>query len=596
MIPDSRTTHVRLRGSAGTYGSLIFALRRPQVAFAVLMAATILSCLMFLANAFAMPGSAYVIQDDARQFLAWTARIADPVALRGDLIADYWESVTPRVLRWLYRGFAAVGISPVMLSLLLPPVLLLVSAFAAWRVAMVLTCERALAAFIAAAFTMALLVHEDSIFTSTARAFSPPLFLLFLDGLLRRKGLQIILSLGVLAAIYPTTALVGLTMLGLSWLRLHQWPPFDATPRTVATILIATLAVAAPILTLPGEVSRWEPVITIADALTMPNLATPGGRSSIVPHLGAFPWMCSARVGILPEIFPCWASRWAVVVNVMLLLPLLALGYRAAFQRRVGERQSADIIYFWAVLAGVGWWAIATLFAFKLHLPARYPQRVLSILEWMAIGQIIGVWFDQRLDTGRRKSAAILAALLAIVLAVSFATPTPGLRRPAEPQAIAAIAAAPADVRIGGLSSDLDFVPALTGRSINVSIEHAIPYHLTYFHEIERRLTASVNAVTSPDPEVLARFVSEQRLDLLLVDADFVARGEIPEDYTGVVPGAVAAGLARMAQGPSALQLGAARCAVLRGERQWLIDATCLATSGNAGDIGLGADKADTAV
>jgi hypothetical protein len=549
-----------------------------RLGLVLLMAATGLTCVVFLVNAFVMPGAAHAIQDDARQFLAWTARLADPGALKGDLLADYWHSVTPRALRALYGAFAVLGVPPLVLARLIPVALLLTAAFATWRIALQLTRGRALAALVTAGLTMALLVHEDSIFSATARAFSPPLFLLFCDSLLRQRRWQMVASLGVLAAIYPTTALVGLTMLGLSYLRRRGPVPFDLSPRALVTLVAATLAVGAPIAFLPGEVSRWEPVISIADALTMPNLGTPGGRSSIVPIAGAYPWLCSARVGILPEIFPCWASRWATMFNLLLLAPLLFLGIRAARREWRGAPRSGDIMYQWAAIAGVAWWGIATIFAFKLHLPARYPQRVLSILEFMAIGQIIGLWLDDRLRApdGARRARFVLPGLL-VLFAVSFATPTPGMRRPQDAGAIEWLLAAPKGLRVGGLSADLDFVPAVTGHATHVTVEHAIPYHLTYFNEINRRLEATLAAATTPDAVALAAFVQAERLDVLLVDRAFLETGVVPPDYSGVVLAEVSQGEAALARAPSALQHAGDTCALYRGPAVWVIDAKCLA-------------------
>lgn len=553
---------------------------RPDAALRVLLIATLLTCAIFLANAFLMPGSAFAIQDDARQFLAWTARLTDIPALKGDLIADYWHSVTPRALRAFYGVLAMAGVPALVVARLIPPALLLISAFFAFRAAMVLTGGRALAALVTAATVMALLVHEDSIFTATARAFSPPLFLMFADGLLREKRWQVVLSLAVLAAVYPTTALVGLTMLGFATLRARQWPPFDTRPKALIMVVAATLAVAAPILTLPGEVKRWEPVITIADALAMPNLGTPGGRSSIVPLEGTLPWLCSARVGILPEIFPCWGSRWATLFNAALLVPLLVLGAGAARRAWAGGARDPNMIYLWALIAGVMWWGVATIFAFKLHLPARYPQRVLSILEWMAIGQMIGLWLDRRFvsegASGKVRAAAL--ALMAL-FAVSFVTPTPGMRRPQEPQVMEWLKASPAALKVGGLSSDLDFVPAITGRSTHVTVEHAIPYHLTYFREIDRRLVATIDAFTAPDQAALAAFINAEAIDVLLVDRAFIENGDIGDDYAGVVPAAVAQGEASLAVSSSALQRAGQACAIIQGDAVWLIDAKCLAAA-----------------
>lgn len=564
--------------AAGLLAARLMAPGGARLGLQLVIAATALTCAVFLVNAFVLDGAAYAIQDDARQFLAWTARLADPAALPGNLIADYWQSVTPRALRAIYGGFAGIGVSPLVAARLIPVALLVISALATWRISLTLTGGRALAALVTTGLTMALLVHEDSIFSATARAFSPPLFLLFLDGLLRERRWQMVASLGVLAAIYPTTALVGLTMLGLSALR-RRWPlPLDLTPRTLVTLAAATLAVGAPIAFLPGEVARWEPVISIADALTMPNLGTPGGRSSIVPIAGAYPWLCSARVGLLPEIFPCWATRWASIFNLLLLAPLLFLGIRACLREARGEQRKGEIIYLWAAIAGIAWWGVATIFAFKLHLPARYPQRVLSILEFMAIGQIIGIWLDQRLRTasGAALPRWVLGGLLAL-LAVSFVTPTPGMRRPADPGAFDWLMAAPAGLQVGGLTAELDFVPAVTGRATHVTIEHAIPYHLTYFNEINRRLKATIAAVTTPEAATLAHFVRDERLDVLLVDRAFLETGAVPADYDGVVLAAVEEGEAALAREPSALQRSARSCALYRGPQVWVIDAKCLA-------------------
>jgi hypothetical protein len=137
--------------------------------------------------------------------------------------------------------------------------------------------------------------------------------------------------------------------------------------------------------------------------------------------------------------------------------------------------------------------------------------------------------------------------------------------------------AAPAGIRVGGLAADLDFVPAVTGRATHVTIEHAIPYHRTYFGEIDRRLKATLLAVSTPDAAQLAQFVRAERLDVLLVDRAFLEAGTIPQDYAGVVAADVAQAEAALARGPSALQRAAGRCALYRGPRVWVIDAKCLA-------------------
>ncbi|HMZ81305.1 MAG TPA: hypothetical protein PLL06_16505, partial [Acidobacteriota bacterium] len=69
--------------------------------------------------------AAYVIQDDTRQHVFWMQRFLDPELFPNDLIADYFQSVAPPGYALLYRGLALIGISPLLASKLLPPVLAL---------------------------------------------------------------------------------------------------------------------------------------------------------------------------------------------------------------------------------------------------------------------------------------------------------------------------------------------------------------------------------------------------------------------------------------------------------------------------------------
>ena len=56
--------------------------------------------------------SEYVIQDDARVYLIWMQRFLDPELFPHDLMADYFQSVTPWGLGFLYRVMAVAGITP----------------------------------------------------------------------------------------------------------------------------------------------------------------------------------------------------------------------------------------------------------------------------------------------------------------------------------------------------------------------------------------------------------------------------------------------------------------------------------------------------
>ncbi|MFN3945058.1 MAG: hypothetical protein ACK4K7_09030 [Allosphingosinicella sp.] len=544
---------------------------------ALLFLGTAVTLVIYLVRAF----QPLAIQDDARQFMLWMPRLRDPEAMRGDLLADYWQSVSPPVYRLPFEFFALFGVDPLIVGKLLPVLLIGVSAWAAWRIAMTLT-GRPLAAFVAAAFVMALVIHEDSVYTASPRAFSPPLFLLFVDALLRDRMKTMLGSIFLLASIYPTTALVALAMLGLS--RIERVPRLriDLSRRSILLVGGGTLAILVAIVPFPTQTSRWEPTLTIEQALTMPNLATPGGRSSLVREDGGIGWICSARMGFVPEMVPCGRGiPFAELTNILLLLPLLWL-IGDALRRPVmpGGGRNPNALYAWALLAALFWYAVAVAFAFKLHLPSRYSQRVLSILEWLAIGQLIGLWLDRQVrERGLRAPAVAAGGAIALLVAVSFLTPTPGLRRPADPGAMRHIAAAPPDTLVAGVSEDLDFVPALTGRAALATTEHAIPYHIGYYRHVDARLSDSLRAAATPDADRMRTILRVHGPHLFAVDRSLLEEGAVPPRYATIVAAASAEAEAMLAAGPSAMQRLAAVCAAYRGPSLILLDVKCLVGS-----------------
>jgi len=544
-----------------------------------LYALTAVTAIVYLYNALFEPGTLafapFTIQDDARQFLAWMSRLADPGAMQGDLLADYWQSVCPWLYRLIFGAAHAVGLEPNVFARLLPVALLALSAWMSWRVALRMT-KRPVVAFVAAAFMTSFVLHEDSIYSATPRAFSTPLFLVFLDALLVGRGWLTIVSLFLLGLLYPTTALVGLTMVGLSRI---GWRPFriDLSLRTWLLCGLGAAAVALAILPFAGTTSQWEPTLSLEQALAMPNLGTAQGRSTIVGMDGKVDYLCSARMGLLPEIVPCWSTRAALLPNLLLMVPLLLLAFRAARAARYqpGE-EPGDLLHVWALVAAIAWWAAAIAVAFNLHLPSRYTQRTLSILEFLALGQMLGPILDRRLRGKRRTvQTALVGGLFALFFAISFVTPTPGLSQPADQAAVARIAAMPPETRIGGVSDQLDYLPALTGRPTLATIEHSIPYHTGYFTPLRERLQAALAAVSSPDPAVVADYVRRYGVQVIAVDRALFEYRQLPARWSTVVPDAVQAAQQRLEQGPSVLQQRARNCVIHDGVLI-LLDAPCL--------------------
>lgn len=507
------------------------------------------------------------VQDDARQFLLWMPRLTDPAVLNGDLMASYWQSVSPPLYQLPFRALAAIGVDPVAGAKWMAVPLLLFTTWAAWKLAEAVTGGRPLPALCAAAFAMAFVIHEDSVYTSSPRAFSHGLLFLFFWALVKDRWVALLVSLGLLAALYPAPALVAVTILGLSRIRVKP-VGIDLSLRSVLVTGAAGVVVGLAVLPFLMESGGWGPTLTLEQARHLPNLMTPGGRSSIVDSAGNLGWHCSGRLGYLPALMPCdFGIPGATLVNLLLFVPYLMMAWRA-WKAPAGD---PNRIYLLALAGTAIWYGIAALVAFKLHLPGRYSQRVLEVLQFLALGQLLGGWIARRLDEmpdARGTKAGVWT--ITGFLGISFLTPVPDMKQPKDAAMIAAIRALPKDSMIAGVSEELNFVPVLTGRKALATPEHAIPYQLGYYNRINERLRASVDAINTSDGAVLRAITARYGVDYWMVERETLATGALPGRYPSLVGSATRSGT-------PALAARAAACARYAGPNVLLIDARCAA-------------------
>jgi hypothetical protein len=529
---------------------------------------------------FFLPSAHWLIDDDSRQFLAWSARLADPAALRGDLLADYWQSVTPQTFQWLLRALATVGIGPVLAAKLVPLALFVSTAVLAWKVALALT-RHPMAAFCAAGLALLTLARADTLFTGTPRAFSAPLLLLFLCGLIRDRPLPTVAGIVLLGAIYPAPAVAAFGMLGLSRLR----PPprlFDWSGRTFALLGACAIGLAVAVLPFASSAGAFGPTIALHDAMGMPSMALPAGRSDIVDASGQVGWLCSKRIGFAPLPVPCSGpgDPLAWLLYALVVLPALALAWLWWRQRARPElaRWNPTPVYALALASALVCYGIAAAVAFQLHLPSRYSQRLLEVVVPLALGHLIGMACVLAARRGKRRAVAV--AMLGLILAFAATGAALKTGRPVKPEdagALAFVAGLPPDSRIGGVSAQLESIPALTGRAVIATPEHAIPYHKGYFARIDTRLRASVAAVATDRADDVQAYARRWDVTLFAMDRSLLATGKLARGYATVAPDAVARAEADMARRPSLVQRRALACAVYAGPSLILADPACLA-------------------
>jgi hypothetical protein len=545
----------------------------------LLFAATAATALVYLYIAFFHPLTftydPLAIQDDVRDFLLWGARITDPGALPGDYMADYWQSVSPPLFRWIFYAGAGVGIRPYILAKFLPLPLLFICAAVGWRLAMTMTGNRPRAAFIAASFLLAGIIHEDSIFSGTPRSFSPALLLILFYAIVSKRDLIAGVAILLLAAFYPASAIVGFTMFALSKVTSLRPPRVDLSLRSILFVGGTAVLMTAAVMPFLIHANPWGPTLTLAQAHSMPNMMTLTGRSTIVGPSGGIGWLCSSRMGYFPAIISCGGDvPAAFLLDLPLALPMIVLAVRAARKIDPGP----DRLYLVAFAATLIWYAIAIVVAFRLHLPSRYSQRVLEVLVGLAIGQLIGGWLESRRSavTGKVRAASIATFT---ILSALYLTPITDVRHPADPQLIAHIAALPPKTRIGGVSDDLDFIPALTGRSVLAAPEQAVPYQLGYYNKVAPSLRASLVMVSTPDVNQLRQTLSEHPADYILAEREMLDQRAIDGRFPTVLPAESQAASLRLQTARPAFLATGARCVNYASKTFLLVDTRCLLQS-----------------
>jgi hypothetical protein len=534
--------------------------------------------------------SAFVVQDDARQFLFWMARWDDPGLFHDDVVAGYWYSVSPWLFADLYRALDAIGIPPLIAAKLIPPVLIVLTACYAFRLAHALGRD-AIVAFVAALAVLIVIAHEDSVFSATPRGFALPLFLIALDGVVRGRVLQAAAGQFLAAAIYPHIALVALGIAGLTVLRFEPRLRLDLSVRWLAMIAAMTAATAGGLLPILLDIGRYGPVVDLNGAGTMPAFGH-DGRIPVLTKQGVIDRLCSPVIGLEPRLIACNGPA-----DPRFLLTVIYLGAPAAFfawyrlrQAKAGPPTPIGVeIYLYALIVGLAGFAIAWQVPFRLYWPGRFVLRPLTVLLPLEYGHLVGLGIASLLARphfapGGRGFAKMACGwgfvVVLVAAAASLVAISPRNRRPNEVPLIQAIAALPPQTVAAGFVMDMDFVPVLAKRSALFTWEHSVPIHLGYFRQIEERMRDMVEAEFTPEPGILAADLTRWSVGVYVIRKDRLADPEHGTGFESFVPDAFARGRERRQGAATALSRLAPACTIKEFGATVMLDAACLVQGG----------------
>ena len=531
----------------------------------------------------------WIVQDDARQHVFWMLRYLDPQLFPNDLIADYFQSVAPVGYTTLYKLAAAAGISPLIFNKLLPPIIGLIATWYGF-----LLCKQIfpvpLGCFITSLLLNQTLWMKDDMISGTPRAFVYPLLLAFLYYLAKRSLVPCTIAIALLGMFYPQCVFLASGMLIL---QLFTWQGMRPTPsrnRNDYYFAVIGLAVAFVVM-LPYalHVSEFAPTITRAEALQLPDFSNKG-RAKFFKHNFWDYIFGGGRSGLFPDgLYSPETLRFG------LLLPIIC-NFKARFPL-VKQITEKIWLLLHLIVVSVGMFALAHAVLFQLHLPSRYTGYSFRIIIAVAAGIVLTSILDalwrqlqprspqKRLNI-RKIGPKILAGCLGLAIAISLLFyPSWEDNFPSTEYRIGEATALyeffrqqPKDIMIASLVLEADNLPTFAQRSVLVSREYAIPYHMGYYRPFRQRAIDLITAQYSDNIEVVKEFIRQYDITFWLLNEaiflpDYVHDNNWIRQHQPVAQAAIAS----LRQGKiPALIAYKDRCTVFADGRYTVMAAKCI--------------------
>lgn len=463
-----------------------------------------------------------VVQDDARQHIVWMQRLADPLAFPSDLYADYFASQAPPGFVVLFRILLLVG-DPIAASKWLPPVLGLVAAGGTFLLAERVYPSR-IAAFCASVLGSWYVWQYDDLPTGSPRAFLLPLTVVLLYGLVAGWRWWAIAGLvAVEALFYPSAAALGVALVGARLVTVRDWLPRLPRAWRAWRAVVASAAVALLLLA-PAAfgASPFGPTVSAGTARTLPEFG-PEGRSALFwpdPYLY---WIASYRTGFDLRVVDSNVGGVPIFYELLALagaLPLALLWQR----RRASGPSLAPALLLLAqlVAASLLLWLLAHAVLFRLYLPARFVAWTVPLALALAAGIGIGALLARLGEAVGGAVGRVLPGLVALALAGGLASYPAAFAgnfvEDATPAITAYLRTLPADALVVGVPTEADSVPAFAARRVLANREYALPYHVGYAREVDRRLRDQIAAYYADAPGPLLDLASRYGVTVFLVN------------------------------------------------------------------------------
>jgi hypothetical protein len=461
----------------------------------------------------------YVIHDDARQHIFWMQRFVDSELFANNFITDYFQSISPPGYSAFYRCLAGIGIHPFFASKIVPLFLGILTTVYCFGV-----CVEVLPIPITG-FLGTLLMNQnlwlsDDIISATSRAFLYPLFFAFLYYFLKQALFPCLVFLAILGLFYPGFVLISVGILILQLLKFERGSLRFSQQRRDYIFCVLGLAVGlAVILPYALGTSLYGSLMSVEEARTLPEFLPSGRMSFFIDDKPLKFWLAASRSGIRISFNP-------PIIIVGIFLPLL-LRFKSHFPLGKQVRKNVLVLLHLVVVSLFLFFA-AHVLLFKLYLPSRFTVHSFKIVLVVATAIALTLILDFLLNPKRKQKlinfaiATLFGGMIVfypnLIWKDSF--PRNSYVIGAYPNLYQFFQQKPKDILIASLAYEISNIPSFSQRSILVSYEHAIGYHIGYYRQFRQRLADLIRAVYSPHLEDAKKLIQEYGVDYFLVEKE----------------------------------------------------------------------------
>ncbi len=439
--------------------------------------------------------SEYIVGGEARKYLFWMYRFLGPQLFPHDLIADYFQSVTPTGYAALHHLMASFGVTPLVVSKFLPIILAIITTSYAFAVSLQIL-PIPIAGFISTLLLNQTLWMQE-LMSDTPRGFLCPLFFAFLYYLLKRSPLPCLIAIALQSLFFPLTALISS---GILLLRLFDWqgrirlsPRRDDFVFCILGICVALLAFLPYIL---ASSASWATVAALDSG-----------------DNGISAWQCPPQL------------------SIGLLLPI-ALRFPASFPLARQVKNTVQILC-QIVLASL-FMFFAAQEMFELNFPSAYTFHFLQIVLALASGITLTLILDAVFNWSERRSKpylrarqffALFSAVVVVVALIFYPYSSPVFPKTQYVEGKVGklyqfLQQQPKASLIASLTDETDNLPIFAKRSILAGKAYALPPGTKYYVQSHERVSDLINAQYTLDPKQIKNIIYKYGISFWLLERD----------------------------------------------------------------------------